>query len=1106
MRTRSKRFLWSGLLAFPLLAIALVLPFWASTALILLSGIAIGITLYSHFHEQKIPLDFLKAARLIESENPEINQSLVTAVENELSANAQKSFFSKRVLDEALEQPSRKGWKRCGRKKLLISRIQYLGSLGIYLLVMLATYLATENQIQIQIQGVPQESLADTSLSVEPGDVEIERGSSQVLIARFTGTAPTEARLELTESSGETTSLKMAKSLSDPVFAYTLTSVSEPVSYRIAYADQSSESYQIEVFDLPTLVRADVSLDYPEYTGWQDRSIEDTLRVSAIEGTHLEYRFATNKAIREAYLEDDNGNQIDLRPTNNAATQFVLSDNIRKSANYSLRLIDLENRKNAIPPKIRIEAIPNKRPSLIVDTPQGDQRFTALQEIQFSGLASDDFGLLDYGIGFAFSGDESSEQSLKTAGQTSKELKADLSFDVSLEARNAAPRDSFSWYLWADDFAPDGSVRRTTGDLFFAEVRPFDEIFREQDQGGTQQGQAAGQGLDLLEKQRRITISLFRIKNDEPSPASATENLNTIQQSQFEAYTELQQIQQMLEKPAAVEAAREALRFMEGVEVSLVQAIDETTLGPLPAAWSDAQSAYQELLKLNDSEFAVSRSQNQGGGSGRSASSNQRQIDELDFRQEDSRYETSTQAQALSSPEERQNLELIAKLNELSRRQDDLNDRLQEMQAAIANAKTEEERREAERELKRLEEEQRQLMQNADEAIQQAANREGSRETREQLQEARERMQQSADQLQEGQVSQALASGSRARETLEQSKEQMRKRNSSAFSEAMREARRQARDLAENQERLQQDIENFEEEFGRSLDDRSQREALADEIDQQSEDLESFLQQIQEVAEGSEAVEPGLYRDLYQLLRDSSGAEFEERYNQSSQLLRQGFLSDANTGQSRLTEDLQELSDRVAQAAGSILGNESAELAFAEEELEDLQEQLDSERRSSGGSEERSPSGAPTSANSESASPAEESSSGSLEDQLRQAFSEFGGATGGGPITGGGFDEWIERLSTVEALIEEPQIRSRIEEARERAEDARRDFKRHGELPQWDMVENGIATPLNEASAWLRSELNRIENPDTLQPVDSDPVPEAYESFVRRYYESLGDD
>ena len=69
----------------------------------------------------------------------------------------------------------------------------------------------------------------------------------------------------------------------------------------------------------------------------------------------------------------------------------------------------------------------------------------------------------------------------------------------------------------------------------------------------------------------------------------------------------------------------------------------------------------------------------------------------------------------------------------------------------------------------------------------------------------------------------------------------------------------------------------------------------------------------------------------------------------------------------------------------------------------------------------------------------------------------------------------------------------------------RRDFKRHGAEPQWGSVETGIATPLNQVRTWLAQELSRIENPDTLQPIDRDPVPQQYEDAVRSYYEALAE-
>ena len=50
---------------------------------------------------------------------------------------------------------------------------------------------------------------------------------------------------------------------------------------------------------------------------------------------------------------------------------------------------------------------------------------------------------------------------------------------VPLEALGAEPDQLLSYYLWAEDIGPDGNPRRATSDMFFAEVRPFEEIFRE---------------------------------------------------------------------------------------------------------------------------------------------------------------------------------------------------------------------------------------------------------------------------------------------------------------------------------------------------------------------------------------------------------------------------------------------------------------------------------------------------------------------------------------------------------------------------------------------------------------------------------------------------
>ncbi|MDQ8181663.1 hypothetical protein [Pelagicoccus sp. SDUM812005] len=1111
LQLRTRAFLLAFAICSGAAAIAYFLPS--------LAGIAAGVGLLSvllslvlsYRQENRVHLDYLRAARRIESENPDLKQALVTAVQQSLASDT--GFFANKVASEALASQSAANWHRVAKSDAGRSIFAHLGALSILVFSLYACFHANTWR-DGEADTLASRTNLPTTVAVEPGDTEIERGSSIVITARFGGTLPKEVDLELLYESGETVSHRMAKSLSDPVFAFSLQGVESPLSYRVNFAEQASDLHRVQVYDLPKLLNANAELEFPQYTGWEKRTVQDTLRLSAIEGTQLSYTFNVNKPVKDAYLRNKQGKLTTLHPVDEYRTQFLLESTLQSSEVYTLHLEDEAGRKNQFPSEIRIETILNKRPILKVEAPRGDLRVSPLEEVLFNANIADDFGLLDYGIAFAFPGEKPSTLSLAGSTDGAPVFEQKLNYLLKLEEYGVEPRDTFSWYLWASDYGPNGELRQTSGDLYFADVRSLEEIFREQDQGGSGQGQAGEQGLELLEKQRRIAISLFRIKNSATQAESERENLDVVQTSQIEAIEELQELIPQLREAKSVQIASEAQRFMEGVDVGLGQAIDLPSLDPLELAWSDAQGAYDRLVKLSDDEFNVSRSQNSQQGSGGGASRNQAQLNELDFRQEDSRYETASQAQALSNPDDKKDLELIAKLTELSRRQNDINQRLQEMQSDLALAETEEERQRIERELKRLEEEQRQMLADADEAMQQAGNRQSTRQLREQLEDVRENMRDASESLEEGRVSQALASGTRARNTLDQSREQMRESNSSEFSEALRETRSRASDLSQKQEELEKQLDGLSDTSQRKLDDSGEREGLARQIEEQSRQLNELLDQVREIAEASENVEPGLFRDLYQILRDNNKDRYEERYDESSLYLRQGFLDEARRGQRGLSRDLSTLSESISEAAESVLGTAEATLQFAQAEIDALNQQLESERQSETSSSQASGNpgseageGSPSQGSPSDGSPSEGSAGGGggLREQLRNALSDFQ-QTGGGPLTGASFSEWIDSLNTVESLLEEPNVRGRVSEARETAESMRRDFKRHGELPQWEMIEEQIAQPLGEVRAWLAEELRRTQGTDTLQPIDRDPVPDEYNKIVRSYYESLGND
>jgi predicted metal-dependent hydrolase len=107
-------------------------------------------------------------------------------------------------------------------------------------------------------------------------------------------------------------------------------------------------------------------------------------------------------------------------------------------------------------------------------------------------------------------------------------------------------------------------------------------------------------------------------------------------------------------------------------------------------------------------------------------------------------------------------------------------------------------------------------------------------------------------------------------------------------------------------------------------------------------------------------------------------------------------------------------------------------------------------------------------------------------------------------LTGPGFQEWSDRLRDIEELVSDPKLKSDVTRIREEARKVRVEFKRHSKEPEWDLVRTKILEPLNTVEQRLHEEIIKRESPDSLVPIDRDPVPEEFSELVRRYYERIG--
>ena len=118
-----------------------------------------------------------------------------------------------------------------------------------------------------------------------------------------------------------------------------------------------------------------------------------------------------------------------------------------------------------------------------------------------------------------------------------------------------------------------------------------------------------------------------------------------------------------------------------------------------------------------------------------------------------------------------------------------------------------------------------------------------------------------------------------------------------------------------------------------------------------------------------------------------------------------------------------------------------------------------------------------------------------------------GGAGGnnapGKPLTGEEFGEWSDQLRDIEEMLEDPELRNRVAQVRDRARAMRSEFKRHGEMPQWDLVKSQLLGEMQALQQRINQEVMKLESDRAMVPIDREPVPEEFDSLVQRYYELL---
>ena len=975
--------------------------------------VAVVIIVRRSFRDQR------EIAIRIEEHFPSLQQRLLTVVALISEPTASPlNYLQRRVLEEAGAHARSHSWTAVvPATHVWMSRV--VGLIAMAAMAVALGILATTKPSQGLLPA--RSSVPSEKIVIEPGNTEIERGESLIVTARFDPRFDLGDDVELLclSEDGSERRLAMTATLDDPILGAFVPAVDQPLRYQVVSPRYQSDVFRIDVFEYPNLVRADASLEFPGYTGLENKRIEDTLRITAVEGTKVVWELNLNHPVESAVLVDASGERRVLSVASSLPTRYLVGLQLVQSEVWKLELVDAAGRQNKYPLELSARVLVNQPPTL-KQVVGGDAAVSPLEEYPVAVSVSDDFGMPRFGITYQLADGAAVEVVLGEAIPRGRAVRGDHLIDF--ESLNAKTDQLLTYHFWAEDFAPDGSTRRVQGDLHFAEVRPFEEIYREDQsaEAGMRAGQpppsGGGNGQqaeELAELQKQIINATWKLIRREVAVTLSAEfsrDVDAVVEAQQDAVNRVEELGSRVQDEQSVQFVERAEQGMRTAAESLQQAVRDGSVQPLSVALQNQQVAYQALLGLRAREFQVSRANQPAASSSSSASQQRRQqqLQQLELKNDENRYETQSKALAEEALQAAgQQREVIDRLRELAQRQEDINQQIAQLQSALELAQSAEQRAEAQRQLKRLRDQQQDLLRDADalaeqmqqseaqsqqpspaqqqpsssdpagqqpspgqspsqptgEGQQQPADQPTSADQQsasEKLEQTRENIRRASEALSQQDASEALTAGTRAERELDELREDLREQSAGSFDEAMRQIRNSARELDEQQQQIAQQMSGNAPSSGQAtgpgLRPQEPTSDLSEDLREQQQRLRDLLDQVQETVQQAETSEPLLAQNLYETFRTAQQQKVERKLGDTAELMRRGFQPQAEQLRGEADREITRIRENLEKAAESVLGDETRALQRALGELEDLQRQLDQEIEGAAGRPASSPS------------------------------------------------------------------------------------------------------------------------------------------------------
>ncbi len=666
-----------------------------------------------------------------------------------------------------------------------------------------------------------------TTLEVRPGNARVKAGSPFSIDARLVGNrAPVVARVEI--QAGARTRASDMETHGD-AFHLALGAVTGSFTYRVVAGTVRSPDYAVTVAHAPRVQRIDVDYTYPPELGMKPRTEEDSGDIYAPAGTRVRVRILTDRPVATGRMTLGDGQSVALAAESPTllTTDFALVDD----NSYRVALADSQGMSNPGDTEYFIRMLEDRPPDVRIVKPAADRAVTRLEEVDIEAQADDDYGIERMDLVY-----RSAAPSRRPCRCRSRRhaTSATARHTLSLEDLNVQPGDFVSYYVRARDITRGKRSNETKSDIFFLEVRPYEQEFALA-QSSAMAGGGGSSVDDLVAAQKEIVVATWKLdRRGQSAKGKSEQDIHSVSRGEAELKSRVERTSSSFREstmrdprrrpqpgaPRAGESMPEedAMTAASAAMGRAVASLDALKTGD---ALPPEMEALNHLLKAQADvkKHEVSRQQ-AGNGSG----NNNRNYDMSTLFDKELQKQTQTNYENRASADtsrEESTQGALDKVKELARRQDELVKKQQEL-AKQREAMSEEEMK---RELEKLTREQSELRQQAEELSrqmngssstdQQSSQQAGAKQSGQQsgssssgqtagesksgrqMRDVSEEMRSAASDLRRQDPAQATARASRALEKLRELEQQLQSRSPEQRRRALGEMQLEARQLAD---------------------------------------------------------------------------------------------------------------------------------------------------------------------------------------------------------------------------------------------------------------------------------------------------------------------